>query len=527
MHSGTKEQVQEERSEDDGTSKKKKELEKRLAEVRSLQTRYLRRFDEQTVSNTLKTHPPTMNEQEPLSDTPWTGSVPHQTQYGVHRSLSKQPPIHSGAPHLHSNPLQTQSDQQQSSSSNLKGHQTASTESNEVGNGSSDISDTDDLSVDAMEEITLYDEYVPQKDPFGCLPPHHRNLQEGQMDDHAEESLKLGYHHELWKTDRVHNISMAAILRSLYLKKNHRASVWLTHVKLSSLHKDVHEHFVVQGSRFGDGKGPQDSVCCIDGLKSLTETSRLREQLNAKGWCAVECCDFIKDAMHTLETVYENAPETKNGEAVWEMIRNKKHEKLKDLADRGWGRKQTSKVGVMELLEDNSEAWKQRAMIDVYIGLIARALKLGMKEGKSFELFMPSTGGRWLGTDRGTDVQDIHCDLTVLLQHFGIVPECTGYFAMVSGSKGFYIWVAERSHILQQCAHYGKNPVVVKKIYVSPFSFFFARGDVFHAGDAYDPVYAQDSIRYHVLLTPKGEAVGNTIEYGPDNVKWIDPDIDS
>ncbi len=400
------------------------------------------------------------------------------------------------------------------------------TKSNDGGDGSSVISDTEDITVDAMEVVTVYDEDIPEKYPYCCLPPHRRNLQESRMDDDAQESLKLGYHTDHWQTDSIHNICMGAILRSLYLKNNHRAGVWLTHGKLLSMHKELHDHFIVQGRRFGEGRVPVDSVRYSDGLKSLMETKRLREELNAKGWCAVESCDFIKDAMDTLETVYENAPDNVNGEALWEIIRNKQHEKMKDLAERGWGRKQTSKVGVMELLEDGSEAWKQRAMIDAYIGLITRALKLGMKEGDAFQLLMPSTGGRWLRTDRRTEVQQIHCDITVTLHLFGIVPECTGYFSMVSGSKGFYIWVAERSHILQQCSHYENNPVVVKKIFVAPFSFFFARGDVLHAGDGYDPIYAQDSIRYHVLLTPKGETVGNKIEYGPKDVKWIDPTKD-
>ena len=526
-----------EEDEDDDLAKKKKELETKLAAVRLAKCRYLQGDNPQTVSDPTQIHPTAMTEEDAESRIHQTESGLYQTESGAHQSQSLALQTMSGAHMLPPRALQTQSGAHQSqskapqtqsgepgsSAGHPRKHQTLSAQSMDDGVSSSAICGTGDLSEEIMEEFTLYDEEIPEEDPFGCLPPERRNLQESRMDDDANESLKLGYHCKLWKTDGVQSISLAALLRSVYLKNNHQASLWLTHRKLLSMHQDLHDHFVQQGRRFGDGTVPLDSVCSTDGVNSLTETTRLREQLNAKGWCAVECCEFIKDAMKTLETIYDNAPATINGEVVWEIIRNRKKEKMIDLTRRGRGRKQTSKVGVMELLEHRSEAWKLRAMIDVYIGLIARALKLGMKNGEPFELHMPSTGGRWLGTDEGTDVQDIHCDVTVLLQDFGIVPECAGYFAMVSGSKGFFIWVAERSHILQQCAHYKNNPVVVKKIYIPPFSFFFGRGDVFHAGDAYDPVYAQTSIRYHVLLTPKGETVGNKIEYGPDNVKWIDP----
>ncbi len=196
---------------------------------------------------------------------------------------------------------------------------------------------------------------------------------------------------------------------------------------------------------------------------------------------------------------------------------------MKDLIEKGKGRKQTSKVGVMEFLEEGSEAWTERAKIDVYIGLIARALNLGADINDQFSLLMPSTGVRWVGTHPNTGIQQLHCDTKVILQQYGIVPECLGYFAMCS-AKGFFMWMVERSHTLNQCSHYKKKPMVANKVFVPPNSFLFARGDTFHAGDAYDKIYARDSVRYHVLLTPKGETVGNEIQYGPTtNVKWVDP----
>ena len=128
-----------------------------------------------------------------------------------------------------------------------------------------------------------------------------------------------------------------------------------------------------------------------------------------------------------------------------------------------------------------------------------------------------------MGTDLGTLIQQLHCDTKVELAKFGYVPECLGCFVMCS-AKPFFLWVVERSHILNQCSHYKNNPMVAKKIFVPANTFFFGRGDVFHAGDGYDNIYARDHVRYHVLLTPKDESVGNEIQYGPtDDVEWIDP----
>ena len=60
------------------------------------------------------------------------------------------------------------------------------------------------------------------------------------------------------------------------------------------------------------------------------------------------------------------------------------------------------------------------------------------------KMYMPNTGGRVLRTLNNAKRQPFHCDLEV--QKRGRISSCPGYTVMVSGSSGFYIWVAESSH---------------------------------------------------------------------------------
>ena len=185
----------------------------------------------------------------------------------------------------------------------------------------------------------------------------------------------------------------------------------------------------------------------------------------------------------------------------------------------------TSRYAVMELLEQtNNHLWKHRAKLDVYIGMLARCLELGMKCDEGWDVVIPTTGGRMLATDSDTSVQWPHCDFELQNSNIGKMVRRPGYFFMISGSKGFIIWVAEGSHINQHTSDWKKAILDVKKVYVSPYSFFVGRGDVFHAGDAYNADYNEgNAIRYHTLLSPHKNDFVNEIQYfNGDSVNWIE-----
>ena len=94
---------------------------------------------------------------------------------------------------------------------------------------------------------------------------------------------------------------------------------------------------------------------------------------------------------------------------------------------------------------------------------------------------------------------------------------------MVSGRKGFYIWISDRSHVFNQALFYANNSIKMRKVFIRPYSVLFARGDVFHAGDKYDSSSGSD-IRYHILITEEGKEVDNSIQYARrGTVQWKDP----
>ena len=52
----------------------------------------------------------------------------------------------------------------------------------------------------------------------------------------------------------------------------------------------------------------------------------------------------------------------------------------------------------------------------------------------------------------------------------------------------------------------------VKKVRIPPFSVFFGRGDVWHAGGSYEDGYMQrETFRYHMYLVPKGYALPDAV----------------
>ncbi len=379
--------------------------------------------------------------------------------------------------------------------------------------------------IDSNANQSMYDEQIPDIDPEGVLSiEERRNQQSSDCVRGSVEALKIALHPSTWKNKKL-SAGMDDLLDVLFLKDTHRSHMMMTKELLITMATEVHDHMASRARKIPLSIPDLESVAEMDGLNAFHFCLRLRNGLNRHGWCLIDNCSFLKDDVDHLVSVYKDMPDSVDGTDLWEIIRDKQSDDIDELSRRGYGRRMTSRYAVMEYLE-TSESWKNRVRIDVYIALIARALSLGSKRGDGWDLCIPSTGGRWLRTDPNTDVQEIHCDNKVLknLDHDQIPASNPGYFVMVSGSSGFYLWIAQGSHSLYQTKHYKNNLMVVKKVFVSPYSVFMGRGDLFHAGDKFDGVRSKSQVRYHMLLSNPSENIANEIQFGPTgDIQWIDP----
>ena len=303
----------------------------------------------------------------------------------------------------------------------------------------------------------LYDDDIPETRPVGSLTVSDAEVQNAVIPAAAvmdNEEEKISVPSGLWKVRRTSTVPMEKWIESLFLKKGHRAAMFLTHPILKRMHDSLHSRLSTSYSdverSFAHLIQPAYDTSAIDNVFSLLHIRKMKMDLRSAGWTVLSACRFLEDPMRSLGSFFREQPHTVNEQAVWELIANTldESENISDLAEKGCGRKMTSKFAMTDLLEQSKGMeWKKRAEVDVYIGLLARALELGALSDGQWDLFMPATGGRELATDPGTEDQSLHQDTTKLPNPVrGIITQ-PGYFAMVSGEFGFFIWIAERSHI--------------------------------------------------------------------------------
>ena len=79
-------------------------------------------------------------------------------------------------------------------------------------------------------------------------------------------------------------------MKALYLKRNHRASLWLTHDTLSRLHSQVHKHLSTEYKKVSYGVSSRNSVQHDEGVFSLLEANRLRRELDERGYWLIYNC---------------------------------------------------------------------------------------------------------------------------------------------------------------------------------------------------------------------------------------------
>lgn len=377
----------------------------------------------------------------------------------------------------------------------------------------------------------LYDDIVPDTRPVGALSNDAVEMVNAAIPGKGkDELLKISTHSSLWKTPSLKTAGMDKWIDSLYLKEGHRASMFVTHALLEQMHNEMHTHLahvfvtsnevgkILRNEPFDDKK--------MDGVFSYMQVSELRQRLRNRGWITVPSCPFLKTPVQEVDTFFKNQPLEADGEAFWELIADKPEESanIEALKKKGSGRRQTSRYAMMELMETSEDmVWKQRAKLDVYIALLARTLELGKRSNGGWDLQIPATGGRELASDPRTLDQALHCDFSPILNARGIPTEQPGYFAMISGDAGFFIWIVDHSQYLEQQKTSRADGIEARKVFIKPFSIFIARGDVYHAGAAYDErTNANGTLRYHILLSPSKEVFNEIHYHTGDNVTWCE-----
>ena len=179
-------------------------------------------------------------------------------------------------------------------------------------------------------------------------------------------------------------------------------------------------------------------------------------------------------------------------------------------SQKGASRFSTTKEGMVGFEQDQDKQWvvRKRALLDARLGQILRALNLDRASAGMWDdpdMSIPRTGGRFLLTGKGCGRQTPHQDF----QSRSRADFCPGYFMIGTGVQPTPLWVCDYSHTFtsttKQAARRFSKAASLKKVKIPPFSVFVGRGDLTHAGAAYEDSQVKEGlIRYHLYFAPRG-----------------------
>lgn len=209
-----------------------------------------------------------------------------------------------------------------------------------------------------------------------------------------------------------------------------------------------------------------------------------------------------------------------DGGTEFAYIRNQSEEIDEEEAEQGRGRYQSSRAAVMEKIEDegNIHIARGRAIIDVRIGQVLRAMKIAESHNENGEMFMPSTGGRFLVTTPGAKAQLIHTDRGSMTQKDLLQDRNPGYYALVTGRKHAYLNVVPHLHRTMALDNYKhiralSSSTTANPLYIPPYSLVMGRGDQWHGGYQFlEECGTRLNIRYHVYILPTEQRPTNAIQ---------------
>ena len=205
----------------------------------------------------------------------------------------------------------------------------------------------------------------------------------------------------------------------------------------------------------------------------------------------------------------EDALQSEDMRTIWNPIFNAGARDEKD-REKGIGRFITTNLGVTKWEEMPNLVWaaEKRALLDLRIGAIAAAMRLGKEKQGEDAMTIPVSGGRFLYTGKGCPRQVLHTDFEVNRRRDP--NKLPGYFAVCTTGIESPLWVVPGSHLFLRRSSEAMRKiaegVTVIKIVIPPWSILFGRGDLAHAGPGFDDydvgVLEDGAIRYHIYFQP-------------------------
>lgn len=337
-------------------------------------------------------------------------------------------------------------------------------------------------------------------------------------------------------------------LQTIHLRHEHRASVIINNNDI--LRWNHHIVFYRAAKNWLEANPSQEFDSSLDVEHSISRRSWARaikhdevaptyffeknKAMNKNGYCILErfvadheipstvsgtqlVPDFIdKHLFSKLRDFYNStfpkAEERKDPKSrtIWDTIINSGGDKDEQDNLKGTGRFTSTHYGVTKALESNDRVWvcKAKALYDVRIASAISALNLVNNNENDLDslMYSPKTGGRWLMTTENCKRQQLHTDFPSLSAMDLFNDEkCPGYFTITTGEKSVPVWVSPRSHRIVALGS-TVNPSKscdVELISIPPFSIMVGRGDLFHAGAAYeDSTLKSHLLRYHMYFIP-------------------------
>lgn len=361
-------------------------------------------------------------------------------------------------------------------------------------------------------------------------------------------------------------------LRSLGVRPPHRSFFTLTGDDLELVHENMflHAHFAANRTKTVD----QFCAGAVEGwyrakrveldeagfvvLEGFADDSVLEEEKNEDVVSAFRLETTLLRRKNTeanrvrklLEHFEKHIPSPQfishgrgNKNSVWSTIINE--DDGSDGTIVGQARYTTTNFGLTWNLEnnkDNSSLVTARAELDIRILQAAKLLRLryssfddpGVSGADSEKanvthpppLYAPDTGGRFLATGPKCRPQVPHCDFKwyeTQGDSKSVGLKYPGYFCIVTTSSPTPLWVARGSHRYIWQSEGKKKKIEeamrMEKIIIPPFSMFFARGDVTHAGAGFeDSVDGEGGtynplVRYHMYLVREDVPLLDAISY--------------
>lgn len=183
--------------------------------------------------------------------------------------------------------------------------------------------------------------------------------------------------------------------------------------------------------------------------------------------------------------------------------------------------------------EDGYQHLRGRCIVEGIIMMLAHKLRLKYKtfagekeageENVVPEIYAPDSGGRFIATGNACRSQAAHIDFNYDKEKLAYgedgnrLPqfEYPGYFAMVAGEEGMYLWVLPGSQkiVILPTHEMGKLAQIceMELIKVEPWSVIIMRGDVLHGGAGGKDSKKLACIRFHMYIGRNGVTLVDNI----------------